>query len=515
MMLDTRAATYTKLGQTKEALKDAKKTIEVAPERWQGYARAAQLFLDLKKIDASVTMVKMALKKMTEKETNRRAFLLSLEAKALKAQADADRHRRRFSDHLGNLPVELFGEIARLVIKSNHAAVITLSQVSKHWRSVTHNSPYLWDVLMVNNRRPKQKAKLWIERSQGKLRELTIRASVMDTSDWPDNSLKGLRWEEIRVLKFDTWDLGKHLLSIQDSGTALDLLEHLDITNANWETILPHDNCLHHLALRCTNITSHCFTKISSNSQKLKALTLENVKFTSGTTLLELLQSLPFIKTLVLHDSNSPVPKDLALPHLTCLDIKRSTASSLSLSDLPELRILRLEGVQTARQLLDVVSKTSSHITELVLRSCAVPPTLVIGVLKNSPELERLELSNSEARVVAEFLATLRQPLDSSSITSSQSLVQCPNLQYINFSRCGDIQTGPIVRMIKARLPPAISEKDNDALAEIQSSTPHQRITTLVIDECMDVDSAWLPWIRTHVPNVSCVYMKKKTKFRI
>ncbi|KAF8177037.1 hypothetical protein BJ912DRAFT_694357 [Pholiota molesta] len=73
LMLDTRAAVYAKLGETKKALKDAKKTIEVAPDQWQGYSRAAQLFITVNKPEASLTMVKLGLSKLKEEHTERRA----------------------------------------------------------------------------------------------------------------------------------------------------------------------------------------------------------------------------------------------------------------------------------------------------------------------------------------------------------------------------------------------------------------------------------------------------------
>ena len=77
-LLDTRAAVHEKLGQYKDALKDAKKTIDIAPERWQGYARAARVFLQLNRVESAQKMITLALEKL--KETERYASLLSLQA---------------------------------------------------------------------------------------------------------------------------------------------------------------------------------------------------------------------------------------------------------------------------------------------------------------------------------------------------------------------------------------------------------------------------------------------------
>lgn len=516
MILDTRAATYSRLGRAKEALKDAKKTIEVAPERWQGYGRAAQLFFDVKKVDASITMVQLALSKLTEKDTERRASLLALEAKALKAQADIERHRRRFSDHMANLPIELFGMIASMVVENNHKAVINLSQVSKHWRHVVHNSPYLWDVLVLNSRRPKQKAKLWLERSNGKLYELTILSGAIE--NWPDGWLKGLRWEELHIFKFYSSDFEGCLASIRDSGSVLGHLEQLDVAHStSWETILPpNTSSLRDLALRHTTLSPNSFLGVAPHINNLRALTLEEVRFSSETAFSELLEAAASVEVLLLYGIKARLSNDLALLHLTHLDIRGMSALSLPLSNLPELRILRLEGGFIADQFLGVVEKTSPYLTEFALRSCVVSPAFVIAVLAKSRELQTLEICNSEASQVAEFLAAT-DPFPSSESKNSSVLptlpsVRCPNLTRINFSQCDDVQTGPIVRMIKARLPPSTAVDSPGTTALQPLLAPIRKITTLIIDECPNVDSAWLPWIRQNVRSVSCVYNKKRTK---
>jgi hypothetical protein len=106
-----------------------------------------------------------------------------------KAQDDLAKHCQRFTDHMEKLPIELSGEIARLFVEKDHTASIPLSQVSKHWRTVVHNIPYLWNVLVLSKQRPKQKAKLWIEleRSKGQIQELSIRSSAIDAPRWPDD----------------------------------------------------------------------------------------------------------------------------------------------------------------------------------------------------------------------------------------------------------------------------------------------------------------------------------------
>lgn len=509
-MFDTRAAVYAKLGETKKALKDAKKTIEVAPDQWQGYSRAAQLFLTVNKPEASLTMVKLGLSKLKEEHAERRASLLSLEAKALEAQEDAERRRRKHIDHMGNLPVELFGEIARLVVEDKHTAVIGLSQVSKHWRQVVHNCHYLWDILRLDHRRPKHKAKAWIQRSKGKIRELSVDADVLSDPAWPDDILSGVRWEDLRVLKYERWEMEKYLRRIGKSD-ALCHLDSLDITGHTYartisipSTELPS---LQHLALRHLTITRNMFQDLAFKN--LSSLTLENASNTTVAEFNEFIEAHPLLECLVLHNFDFTLRTEVPLKHLTCLDIKRFT-HPLLMSDLPALQILRLEAVTYANELLDVVERSHPNLTELILRSCAADPSRIIAVLLISSDLQILEVSNTEAVRIINYLATPPSLPDNTpevAFSSNPSLVRCPNLTHVNFSKCIDVQTGPIVRMIKARLP-------DPSNPDAQSPPLVKQIESMIINECQNVDSAWLPWLRRYVQSVSCIYMTKKAKFR-
>ena len=117
-----------KLVQNKKALEDARATIRVAPERRQDYTRAARLFLNCSRIDASMTMVSMALDKLGEENTERRETLLSLQADIRNAQKQIESRR---SDHFRKLPVEIFGEIVRMVIQHDPNLLLPLSHVSR------------------------------------------------------------------------------------------------------------------------------------------------------------------------------------------------------------------------------------------------------------------------------------------------------------------------------------------------------------------------------------------------
>ena len=90
IILYLRAAVLMKLGKTKAALQDAKRTIDLASERWQGYARAARVFLVMQSYDASLKMVSLAMGKLKGEDTQRQTSLLSLKADVQKAQGDLE-----------------------------------------------------------------------------------------------------------------------------------------------------------------------------------------------------------------------------------------------------------------------------------------------------------------------------------------------------------------------------------------------------------------------------------------
>ena len=512
-----------KLGKTKAALLDAKKTIDLAPERWQGYARAARLFFVMRKYDASLKMVSLAMGKLKEEDTQRRISLVSLEADVRKAQDDLAKHRQRFTDHMGKLPIELFGEIVRLLAEKDHTASIPLSQVSKHWRTVIHNIPYLWNVLVLSKQRPKQKAKLWIERSNGRIQELSIRSSAIDTPHWPDDSLRNLRWEYLRVLKVENWNPVPFLHSIGKS-EALANLERvafhqvpqgLDPTARVYS--LCKQECLRHLTI--SSMTADVETLLSRTGN-LTSITFQGVTALDQ-NLFDLLEANPALESLTIETfqvARTSRP-DLALENLTQLHIKNCLPDVIVSASLPALHTLRLDTTMDPIHTFLINLTSGSHrLNELVLRSCRFRADSLIDLLQHSPELQILEVTNvaGQCTAIIEALAASYSPTGATDSSQNQTFdipVLCPNLTQVNFSRCTEIQTGPLVRMIKSRLP----LPDKSSMTEggiLERTRDVKRIDSLVIDGCPNVDSTWIAWFRENVRSVSCVYMTKKTKFR-
>jgi len=513
-----------KLGKAKAALQDAKRTIDLAPERWQGYARAARLFLVTRRYDASLKMVSLAMGKLKAEDAQRRTSLLSLEADVRKAQDDLAKHHRRFMDHMEKLPIELFGEIAKLLVEKDHTASIPLSQVSKHWRTVVHNIPCLWNVLVLSKQRPKQKAKLWIERSTGRIQELSIRSSAIDTPHWPDDSLRDLRWECLRVLKVESWNPVPFLRSIGKS-EALANLERvvfhqvpqgLDPATRVYGLCKPER--LRHLTI--SSMTADV-EGLLSRTGNLTSITFQGVTALEQ-NLFDLLEANPTLESLTIETFQVARTSrtDLALENLTQLHIKNCLPDVIVSASLPALHTLHLDTTMDPIHtfLANLVTSGSHHLNELVLRSCRFRADSLIDLLQHSPGLQILEVSNvaGQCTTVIEALAASYSPPSATDSSRNQTVnipVLCPNLTHVNFSRCTEIQTGPLVRLIRSRLPlPNHSSVSESGILERTHDV--KRIDSLVVDGCPNVDSTWIAWFRENVRSVSCVYMTKKTKFR-
>ena len=521
LVYDSRAAVLAKLGQNKRALEDAKATIRVAPERWQGYARAARLFLKCNKIDASMTMISMALDKLGDENKERRQTLLSLQADIRNAQKRTEFHR---SDQFRKIPVEIFGLIAGMVIQRDPNLLLPLSHVSKQWRYVVRNNSALWSVLVLSRRRPKEKATLWVERSKGAIKELRVHQSALDTHGWSGDGLQRLKWENLRICKIEKWDIMAYLRSISKP-RALSNLEQLEVDDIELkhclirESIFSQDLKLQRLSMSYTKVNLEKLTKYVTN------LTCLTLRYTSSIgELIGLLAANVLLESLALHyigEDTVTTTQQFAMPRLSSLEVRGIAPRPIFDCYMPALRILRLDSLALPldRFLNKMVNESDIHLEELLLRSCRfVHSQSVIVLLQNSPDLRFLEVSNIayQATPIIEALAAsfptlnpspiLRDPADPSVGTP----VLCPYLTNVNFSCCPDIRTGSLLRLVKSRLP--LDELPSSYHQELEARQPPdtKRIVSLAMDCCPLVEVKFLPWFRQTIANVTCAYVKKR-----
>jgi F-box/TPR repeat protein Pof3 len=526
-ILDTRAAVYAKLGQHKEALKDAKKTIDIAPERWQGYARAARVFLQLRKVEPAQTMVMMATERLKETETKRRSCLLSLQADIQNLRNALDMRRRQLTDHINQLPIEVFAEIARIVVEANHTALIPLLHVCKRWRTVIENTPRLWAKLVLTSRRPKPKAKLWIQRSNGNVKELAVKSGAAWSWNWPGNWLDGLKWDNLLVFHSEGWAFLPYLRSI---GKEAAMAKWMRLTVEDlYEFPIPllcgqsGPFSLHSLSLNKTRVDING-TNLCERLGVLRSCTLRNCYASTGSWA-DIFKANPLLERLELHTilsvDTKPLPTILELDHLTILEADYSVPIDVFTARMPHLRNLKLSSPLYDPDLFirHLIEMLDGGLTELKLHGCRFnDSTNLLFLLRLSPNLEVLEVTNLTFGVASllNALAAHYIPPSSSNFLrdeppSDPPPILCPKLTHVNFSGCPEVQAGLLMRFIKSRLiGPGLQ-----TTSQIQS-TEVSKIESLVIDFCPNVEREWVKRMEELVSHVGCRYTTKKmTKSRI
>lgn len=512
---------HAKLGQNREALKDAKKTIDLAPDRFHGYARAARAFLASNNADSAQKMVSMSLARLKETEVERQATLLALQADVHRLQAALEDQRIRSIDHIGKLPIEIFGEIAMMLIEEDHTNLITLLHICKHWRNVIEDHPRFWCNLVLTKRRPKAKAKLWIERSNGRVKDLTVRNEAALSPNWSGELLHGLKWDQLRFCSVESWNVLSYVTSIgqQTSIASWKGLEihFLFLPLRGAHNIRPASLALQHLSLCRIPIDLDDENDLTSHVSKLRSCAVRHSQVQGKWS--DFLRRNPLLESLRLIDlAGSDVHSSEALEmlHLTSLDLDGYVPGEILHAEMPQLHEVKLRQPKfsSGAFLQHLLDTNIAHLADLQLHSCMLHDTTkLIALLGISPNLQVLEITNLVAGVATLIEALAAHHLPPS---SSQSRFQedepkpgpllCPKLTHVNFSGCPEVQTGPLLRLIKSRLvenPPSI---DGEPAAGVQVA----KLESLIINTCPNVSGEWLPQIRLLVPHVNCTYMTKQ-----
>ncbi|KAF5369513.1 hypothetical protein D9758_002775 [Tetrapyrgos nigripes] len=534
IVYDSRAAAHEKLGNTKEALLDIKKTIQLAPNRWQSYARAARLFRQVSMWEKALSMVDIALKKIpsnSDSDSPHRAELVILKEELVNSQ-------KQSICHLAKLPVELLMEMFTLLVGEDFINVLLLSRICQHWRRITLNNPSFWDTLVLSKRRPGLKSLWWLQRSRGKIRELRLRASL-NGSGWSFEDLKALRWEYLRICHVEDMDIVAQLkklsklhvlsqleeYSLQD--TALGdswrplvdlgpLLQRLRLENVrtNLADVPAHITSLTSLTLCNTSNQHHdCLYSVIASNPLLEHLTIDNIQFTTW-------------------EQNPP----LTLSHLTSLELLRHSQmafETIKLLSLPRLRnvVLQLCGAHAELFVKLFVDREYKELVEFTSEGNIVRASLFLQLLANNPSLESLTIKRTPG-VAEPVLKALASP------------ELCPNLHHLDLSYCPDVQTGPLLDLIKSRNPvitPSVPDNSSssntiatgsssgrpppsnrtESEASTQSSplpaisaaaalvAPIERIKSLTVNGCPKVEPEFIPWFQKRVEKFSCKYSTK------
>ncbi|KAG6915151.1 hypothetical protein DXG01_013046 [Tephrocybe rancida] len=545
IIYDSRAAVYEKIGKPKEALRDSKSVIKLAPDQWQGYARAARLFLLASKFDAALTMADAALTRIKLPNTKRRDEISKLRDEILGAQEAEVKRVRLTQNQTSKLPVELLNEVMSYVVWDDAPALIRFLRVCGFWRNVALTTPVLWDTLILTTKSPMRKLSLWIKQSKCRIRELHIREDAAAHADWPFSELADIHWDQVRVCSSVSWDLAGYIKKQKLGNAALASLKEFEMIEPKICRVRASPELfplLQKAGVRSLSFNTSYFSwkQVSEHLTSLRLLNVVGCS-TDPAYLLHALKANRRLQTIKILDRfhyNYVSKPPLSLHYLTHLELMGSHASSLveSLST-PNLNTLILKG---SRESLDRAfkalhrSRCTKHLTHLVVEQSTIDPAILKRFLESAVSLARLELTalNKCANIIVEALAGPiffpRQHKTSPSqhvvlpAGTGDTPILCPALMYLAVSQCPDIRTGPLVRLVKSRKSTAAAvaaeaEEIEDA-SDVPPPPPPQkcaRITTLIMDECEHIEAQWLPWFRDNVQTVSCQYQSKmKSKWR-
>ncbi|KAJ8454964.1 hypothetical protein ONZ45_g19102 [Pleurotus djamor] len=568
-LYDSRAAAHLLMSNITPALLDAKRVIELVPDRWQGYARSAKALVQARKYQGARLMLGKARERANVGDNNfakRMSEFDDLEKEIMLSEQLAFRHLQTnggtfvasssgppaspFSKIPWELTVAIFKEVTAVPHGAPHdvipsgpsgsSALIQLTAVCRHWRAIAHTVPSLWNRLVLTKLHPEKKAQLWIGRARGQIRQLVIKSSFFQTLDTlrythsaqsPEDYLtktvlKGVLWDGVRSFTTENWSSPESLCEHSLLSQMLPNLETLELLRnplpsgnlPPWNEVLhtlgePHPDSatssrILHLTLDGGETSfSHLTTLGVTN---LRTLRLRKVKLLPEGDLLSFLRTSPSLEVLELdghsHSTVPLLPSPLVHSNLSSLRLI-GTFNLKNIFDfltLPNLRVLDLssnsidltptfQSLSRQLQCSDDTPGLVVGVQELRITSCSFNPSALVELLRCIPSLRALAVCHysSDVNMILESLI-------GSGVSSARGTTVCPNLRDLDVSRSPLLTTGPIVRLVKARL------------GDAEPPTP-ARIERLQMDGCPRIEHTALPWLRANVKSISCIYADKKT----
>ncbi|RDW81998.1 hypothetical protein BP6252_03110 [Coleophoma cylindrospora] len=137
--LDHRAATYEKLDQLRNAIRDSRQMIELMPNKAKGYLRCGKVLQLMKNQDLALKMYERGLQKVKIGADDERIKLQEVFSRLQSKQAP-----QKLLDPLTKLPVELLGMILQELDMSDLVKCLCLSN---SWKRVLESSNKLWTYL--------------------------------------------------------------------------------------------------------------------------------------------------------------------------------------------------------------------------------------------------------------------------------------------------------------------------------------------------------------------------------
>jgi F-box/TPR repeat protein Pof3 len=402
---------------------------------------------------------------------------------ALLAQHDHEREINAKKFHITKLPVELLALIFEDVVQRHRTSPARLAHVCHQWRDLAFKMSTLWRRLVLDHKGSKQEARtaFWLRHSRGRIRQLRVTTPKNFgecMSKLADNASSHL--EEIDF-EFLFADSVPPYFRFQ-----------VDPISFSWSVRtcrnerprrLPFEPKMEPFRISELRITGVdlCWQIEAQQLENITTLVVDNANL-QVSDLVIILDRSPHIQTLeVQTDTEVPLPKRkerLVLANLSTLKLLLSNAL-LQFIEVPALETLQFVGVQLGKALQDL-SPPQPPLVCFCAIECATPQDAILPLPDTLQVLRLTSLSYNVNKVV-------------------ESLVEgkCPRLIELDLSNTR-IGSGPIIRLIKARNCFATGEDDN-------LSKP-ANLGLLTMDLCDRISTDSLPWIRSKVPRVSCVF---------
>ena len=482
------------------------------------------MFLQLHKLDAATRMVNLALERIPLDQAKRREDMLSMQLEIQAAREEASKAATRLASqrayHFGKLPVEIANTIFSVILADDHAAVVKLARVCKTWRMAIINTPAFWKTLVLTSKHPRRKIGVWKERSRNRIQHLSLHNSFADDPSALEalDSLSTQHMQSLTLHEFQLSVLHQHLPS-----AASQVIHSL----RGWPMSRPmslvgslqkDDN---QTAFRCQRVTlprgttSVDWFQLSDSLVGLESCTLAGLENGDMPHLLWLLHKNPcmshldvsqFFPTSDDHVPDRETPPKITLAQLSALHLSQThphtILSRLALPSLNTLQISRCSG-----PFYPSLRDLAHGLTSLSIQYSAIRPRDLVDVIEAATELQSLQLvcvGNNTVSAVLEALS--RSP--SSPTEGSPPRPCCPGLQHLDCSGNPDVKGGPIMRLVKLRLP---AHEDGQSQEDaVLPSCIVQPLLSLTINDCPSVPADVLPWLREKVTSVSCIYMTKK-----
>ena len=448
--------------------------------------RASRLLTLLNQHDRALAMANAALQRVKPTDIRRKQEIQRLQEATMIAKLRHEENLRAQICHIAKLPFELLALVFQEAVQCMGTHPFHLAHVCGHWRRVAMDMPALWSTLTIRNVPKVQKTLRWLQLAQYKL-----------------SSLHLVQPRDLQKLGSVLTDSTKELDYLEcDFGSSVNVSQLRQIHPGARRMLLrgprepivpgPRPDDIRPLVsegvkeLRVEALWVQ-WEVLAHNLPHLTHLTIAKIILPSLRLLLGLLSTTPYLQALILQgppiyqlfESNLDAHPDLS--HLIELELDIENLPGYNLAEyisFPNLRKLRLSNSYARDFLETLATKHALALTELRIRN-------PIAMQQCSPirpflgeSLETLELSKT-AISVAEIVEDLAKGL-------------CPRLTSLTLSN-SLISEDPIIRLVKAR-----------------NGGDEHSLKTLIVDSCDNVDPDVLPWLRSKVPVVSCVYMTKK-----